>query len=84
MGAIYQPAFSIRPLDLRTSKTGKLRVVVSSKISKKATERNLIKRRVKEAWRLISSKQAVCIYAKKPALLMSFAQIKVELTRLAR
>ncbi|MBU1083335.1 ribonuclease P protein component [Patescibacteria group bacterium] len=80
MGAIYQPAFSVKPLNLRTSRA-RLRVVVSGKISKKATERNLIRRRVKDAWRLISSEEAVCIYVKKPALSMSFAQIKAELSQ---
>jgi ribonuclease P protein component len=84
MGVIYQPAFSVKPLDFRTSKMGRLRIVVSAKVSKKATERNLMRRRIKEIWRLLSPKTAVCIYVRKPALLMSFAQIKNELTRILR
>jgi len=84
MGVMYQPAFSVKSLDPRVSKKSQLRVVVSVKVSKKATERNLIKRRIKEVWRVVSPKRAVCVYVKKPALLLSFAEIKAELTRLLR
>lgn len=83
MNIVYQPAFSVRPLSVREAKTDSPRIIVSSKISKKATERNLIKRRFREAWRMIAPPNhfAVSIYIKKPALKMSFAQIKAELAR---
>jgi len=83
MGIVYQPAFSIRPLNAREAQTSSLRIIVSSKISKKATERNLIKRRFREAWKIVAppSYPAVSIYIKKPAFKMSFAQIKAELAR---
>ena len=59
------------------------RVIVSTKISKQATQRNRIKRRLKEAWRSLSGVQVPppCIYVRKVALGMSFAQLKMELEK---
>jgi ribonuclease P protein component len=59
-------------------------IVVSKKISKKATDRNLIKRRVREVMKDLQpttlSHYDIVIAVKKPALEKSFEEVKNELT----
>lgn len=59
------------------------RVIISTKISKKATQRNRIRRRLKEAWRSLSGAHVSppYIYVRKMALGMSFVQLKRELEK---
>ena len=62
-----------------------LRIVVGTKVSKKATERNQLKRRLKEIWRQlpVAPDVAVTLYTKTTTLLLSFAELKTVVTRLA-
>ncbi|MBU1092624.1 ribonuclease P protein component [Patescibacteria group bacterium] len=64
----------------------RLRVVISTKIAKKATIRNLIRRRVKEVWRQLSipTDLVVAIYTKSAILDKSFAEIKTILTNISK
>jgi len=58
----------------------KIRVIVSAKVSKKAIERNKIKRQLREIWHSLKAKQLPPphVYIKKAALSMSFDQLKNE------
>ncbi len=58
----------------------KIRVIVSTKVSKKATERNKIKRQLREIWHSLKINQLPLphVYVKKAALSMSFNQLKDE------
>ena len=58
----------------------KIRVIVSTKVSKKATERNKIKRQLREIWHSLKINQfpSPHVYVKKAALSMSFSQLKDE------
>ncbi|MFH1088626.1 MAG: ribonuclease P protein component [Patescibacteria group bacterium] len=64
----------------------RLRVVVSTKINKKAAARNLIRRRIKEIWRQLPIPTSVVatIYTKVAILDKSYAEIKNILTNIAR
>ena len=61
-----------------------LRIVVGTKLSKKATVRNQLKRRVREIWRqlAIPPNVRITLYAKQPALSIKFAELKLALVRL--
>jgi ribonuclease P protein component len=56
-------------------------VVVSGKLAKRATQRNLMKRRLRNIWRLVGTGRPPYIYVKKAALAMSFQQLKDELAK---
>ncbi|OGB74264.1 hypothetical protein A2V68_00670 [candidate division Kazan bacterium RBG_13_50_9] len=61
---------------------GRPRVIVSTKVTKRATQRNLIKRRLRELWReLGKDHQSPHIYVKKAALAMSFAELRAEMAQ---
>lgn len=85
MGIKYNPSLKsnsfIIKIPLSNRKTDKLRVVVSTKISKKAIVRNRLRRQIKEAWRLlkITKIPAPHIYVKKIALDKSYQEIAREL-----
>jgi ribonuclease P protein component len=51
---------------------------VGVKVSPKATQRNLLKRRLREIWRVMSipSDVAVTLYTTKTTLGLSFAELK--------
>jgi len=79
-GYADSPAFTLK-YPPEGEQTGKLRVVVSGKLAKRATQRNLIKRRLKNIWQLVGAGQPPYIYVKKAALAMSFQQLKDELAK---
>jgi len=83
-GYLDSPAFTLKYPPVRDRVAKRIRIVVSAKVAKKATQRNLIKRRLRHAWQLIGSGPLPYIYVKKAALLMSFAQLKAELSRLMK
>lgn len=64
----------------------RLRVVISTKIAKKATTRNLVRRRIKEIWRQLSipAGLVVAVYAKSAILDKSFVEIKTILTAISK
>jgi len=64
----------------------RLRVVISTKIAKKATIRNLTRRRIKEIWRQLPIPTSVVatIYTKTAILDKSFTEIKNILTNIVR
>lgn len=79
-----QAALSVKLLPYSAAKKEDLRIIVSNKVTKKATQRNLIKRRIKEIWRSMFDHKphpAICVYIRKPALAMSFAELKTELAK---
>ena len=80
-GYLDSPAFTLKYPPV-SGQAKRIRIVVSAKVAKKATQRNLIKRRLRNIWQLIGSGQPPYLYIKKAALTMSFAQLKAELTRL--
>lgn len=82
-GYAHSPAFTLKYPPIR-EQTGKLRIVVSNKLTKKSTVRNLLKRRLRHAWQLVGSGQPPYLYVKKEALKMSFTQLKNELSRLIK
>lgn len=85
---IYHQVLTLRYFKINTSTfpNKKLRVIISSKIAKKATDRNLVRRRIKEVWRQlpIPPDIAVTIYTKATILNQSFAEINNILTGIAR
>jgi RNase P protein component len=82
-GYLDSPAFTLKYPPARDS-AKRIRIVVSAKVAKKATQRNLIKRRLRQAWGLVGGGQPPHLYIKKAALTMSFAQLKAELSRLLK
>ncbi|MBN2585537.1 ribonuclease P protein component [Patescibacteria group bacterium] len=82
-GYADSPAFTLK-YPPSSDRAKRIRVVVSAKVAKKAVMRNLIKRRLRDIWRLIGSGPLPHIYVKKAALTMSFAQLKAELDRLIK
>ncbi|MFH0912380.1 MAG: ribonuclease P protein component [Patescibacteria group bacterium] len=82
---IHHPAFTLRYSGARPPRPVKLRVVVSTKLSKKATERNRLRRRVREIWRVLpvtTLPPVVTIYMKSLSLNMSFAELRMAITRI--
>lgn len=79
-GYADSPAFTLKYPPAR-EQTGKLRIVVSGKLTKRATQRNLIKRRLRHLWRVVGNGLPPHIYVKKAALNMSFSELKDELAR---
>ncbi|MFA5270017.1 MAG: ribonuclease P protein component [Patescibacteria group bacterium] len=80
-GYADSPAFTLKYPPARDA-ARRIRIVVSAKVAKKATQRNLIKRRLRHIWQSIGSGPLPHIYVKKAALTMTFAQLKSELARL--
>jgi len=80
--AIYHPALTLKYV--KPSRRPGLRVVVGTKISKKATERNRLKRRLREIWRnlAIPANVAATLYTKPITLTLSFAELKAAVTKL--
>jgi ribonuclease P protein component len=80
---IHHPALTLKYL--RPSRHPSLRVVVGVKVSPKATQRNLLKRRLREIWRVIPipSDVAVTLYTTKATLGLSFAELKRAVVQLA-
>lgn len=79
-GYADSPAFTLKYPPAR-EQTGKLRVVVSGKLAKRATQRNLMKRRLRNIWQLVGTGRPPYVYVKKAALAMSFQQLKDELAK---
>lgn len=79
-GYADSPAFTLKYPPLR-EQTDKLRVVISGKVAKKATQRNLMKRRLRHAWGLVGTGRPPYIYVKKAALALSFSALKEELAK---
>ena len=79
---IYHPALTLKYV--KPSLRPGLRTAVGTKVSPKATQRNLLKRRLREIWRSlpIPSGVAATIYVKPVALKMSFAELKTAVTKL--
>lgn len=75
----HQSAFR---LELVASREPGLRVVVSSKVAKLATRRNLLKRRLREIWRHLPHRPPgqLTVYTKKAALDMSFQELAAQLS----
>lgn len=84
----YSPSLKsnsfIIKIPLSNRQKDKIRVVVSTKISKKAVVRNRLRRQIKEAWRLlkITKIPAPHIYVRKIALDKSYQEIAQELKSL--
>jgi len=78
--SLKSSAFIVK-FPLSAKSTDKIRVVISTKIAKKAVVRNKLKRQIKEAWRLlkITKTAAPHIYVKKTALGRSYKEIAQEL-----
>lgn len=79
---IHHPALTLKYL--RPAKHPGLRVVVGGKVSRKATERNLLKRRLREIWRTlpIPPDVAATLYTKSATLNLSFAELTGAVTKL--
>lgn len=76
---IHNLAFTVRHRKLFSSqKKIPIKFIVSTKISKKAVERNKIRRRLKEIWSklILPTNTETIIYAKKKILELSFSEIK--------
>lgn len=75
-------SFSVNILPAKTGQT-KIGVVVNKKVAKKATDRNAIKRKVREALRLLlpelKTGQHIVVTVKKDSLEKEFSEIKKEL-----
>jgi len=71
---------------LRPQAKDKIRVVVSTKIAKKAVARNRVRRLIKEAWRLseTSNLPQPHIYTKKTVVNLSFEEIKNEISKILK
>lgn len=80
--ALYHPAFTLRYFP--TNKPTKIRIAVGNKLSKKATERNQFKRRVREIWRVLAipPQFAITLYPKPVALTLTFAELKIALNKI--
>jgi len=83
----HQSAFRLELTPLRSSEVD-LRVVVSTKVTKKAVERNRLKRRLREIWRALSPiplrppaspGYRVTVYTKKIALETGFSDLSRQL-----
>ncbi|MEA1909984.1 MAG: ribonuclease P protein component [Patescibacteria group bacterium] len=75
---IHSPAFTVRFRSLASARVkNPIKFVVSTKISKKAVDRNKIRRRLKEIWKKFQLPQnsETIIYAKKEVLNLSFSEI---------
>ena len=82
-GYADSPAFTLKYPPTR-DQAKRIRIVVSAKVAKKATQRNLIKRRLRNIWQSVGSGPLPYIYVKKAALTMPFAQLKSEFQRLIK
>ncbi|MFA5967357.1 MAG: ribonuclease P protein component [Patescibacteria group bacterium] len=80
---IHHPALTLKYIE--PARRSGLRIVVGTKVSKKATERNQLKRRLREIWRSlpIVPNVAATFYTKSTVLPLSFAELKAVVTRLA-
>lgn len=79
---VHHPALTLKYVV--PSRRPGLRVVVGVKVSKKATERNLLKRRLKEIWRKLSLPPdvAATFYTKADTLKLSFTELATIVTKL--
>jgi len=79
---LYHPAFTLKYFS--TNKTVKLKIAIGNKLSKKSTERNQFKRRVKEIWRTLNipPQLAITLYPKSIALTLTFTELKTALNKL--
>ena len=80
---IHHPALTLKYI--KPARYAGLRVVVGTKVSKKATERNRLKRQLREIWRKlpVASDVAATLYTKSSTLSLSFAELTAVVTRLA-
>lgn len=80
---VHHPVLTLKYV--RPSRHPGLRVVVGMKTSKRATTRNLLKRRLREIWRElpIPADVLATLYTKAEALKLSFAELRAVVVRLA-
>ncbi len=75
--------FSLRFIPSRSAKEEQVFFIVSKKVAKKATERNLLKRRYKHALRDVAAnlpkRKNITFYIKQGSLKATFLQIKAAL-----
>ena len=84
---IHHPVLTLRYFKNTSRRpVAPLRVVVSSKVAKKATVRNLIRRRIREIWRQlpVPPNLSVALYTKTAILDKSFAELKAIITHLSK
>ena len=85
---IHHPTLTLRYFVNHSapSRSSRSRVVVSTKVSKKATERNRLKRQIRAIWQRLTLPPGarVAIYTKPDALSLSFQELTNILTRLAK
>ena len=74
-----ESAFRLELTKLR-SNDSELRVVVSTKIAKKAVDRNKLKRRLREIWRALPHEKGarVTVYTRREALNLDFASLSAQ------
>jgi len=79
---VHHPALTLKYV--RPSRRPGLRVVVGVRVSKKATERNLLKRRLREIWRQlpIPLDVAATFYTKQITLKLSFSELQTAVVKL--